>query len=136
MKMFSKLTIGAVMAAASAFGAAGAATAGSPIRHAVTLVGTPLVMRLNSDEFRIAFGVASERCANTGCSGSIRYRVRWTAPDGTSRSDSRQVAYKIAPNSGRTIAVDRQFLDTAEGAHTTQVLDVKVDKITWQADRI
>jgi hypothetical protein len=30
--------------------------------------------------------------------------------------------------------VDRQYLDTAEGAHTTEVLDVRVDRITCRDD--
>lgn len=132
MKMISMLMIGA-MAAAGA-GAAAGATSQASSRHAVTVVGAPLVMRLNSDEFRIAFGIDGKGCMPTGCSGSILYRVRWTAADGTSRSDARRVAYKIAPHSGRTIAVDRQYLDTAEGAHTTEVLDVRVDRITCRDD--
>jgi hypothetical protein len=87
-------------------------------------------MRLNSDEFRIAFGIDGQRCMPGGCSGSIHYRVHWTAADGTARSDARRVSYEVSPHSGRTIAVDRQFLDTAEGAHTTDIMKVSVDKIT------
>ena len=135
MKMISMLTIGAMIAASGAAAAAGE-TAEPSAKHTVTVVGAPLVMRLNGDEFRIAFGIDGKGCMPRGCSGSILYRVRWIAPDGTSRSDARRVAYNISPNSGRTIAVDRQYLDTAEGAHTTQVVNVNVDKITCQEDAL
>ena len=33
----------------------------------------------------------------------------------------------------RTIAVDRQYFDTAEGQHTTDVVKVRVDAITSAA---
>jgi hypothetical protein len=36
----------------------------------------------------------------------------------------------VSPNASRTIAVDRQYFDTAEGQHTTDVLKVSVDAIT------
>jgi hypothetical protein len=135
MKMISTLMIGAMVAAAGAQAASGA-TAEPSAKRTVTVVGAPLVIRLNSDEFRIAFGVDGKGCMPSGCSGSIHYRVHWTAADGTSRSDVRRVAYKISPHSGRTIAVDRQYLDTAEGAHTTEVLGVRVDKITCKDDAL
>ncbi len=96
----------------------------------VTLTQDPLVMRLSKDEFRIAFGINGENCGAKGCSGTIRYHVEWTTPDGASRSEIRHVDYTVAPNAGRTIAVDRQYLDTAEGQHTTQVVKVHVETIT------
>ena len=129
MKMVSTLLIGALISGVSA-----GATAASPDKHNVSLVGSPLVMRLNNDEFRIAFGIDGERCMPGGCSGLIHYRVQWKTADGTARSEIRRVSYKVSPHSGRTIAVDRQFLDTAEGAHTTDVMGVSVDKITCQND--
>jgi hypothetical protein len=60
----------------------------------------------------------------------IRYRVDWKTPDGTTRSEIRHVNYTVSPNASRTIAVDRQYFDTAEGQHTTDVLKVSVDAIT------
>jgi hypothetical protein len=36
----------------------------------------------------------------------------------------------VAPRTHRTIAVDRQYFDTAEGQHTTDVVKVSVDAIT------
>jgi hypothetical protein len=87
-------------------------------------------MRISKDEFRIAFGINGERCGTQGCSGLIHYRVDWKTPDGTIRSEIRHVNYTVSPNASRTIAVDRQYFDTAEGQHTTDVLKVSVDAIT------
>jgi hypothetical protein len=110
--------------------ASGASSALSSDRAALTQ--DPLVMRLNKDEFRIAFGIGidGQGCGQTGCSGSIRYRVEWTTADGTKRSEVKQVGYSVSPLANRTIAVDRQYFDTAEGAHQTEVLKVRVDRIT------
>lgn len=126
MRALSTCLIG-LIAASTAVGSAHAAAA----KHTVTLVGQPLVMRLNKDEFRIAFGVEGKQCTD-GCSGSIRYRISWKAADGTARSEARWVSYSISPAASRTIAVDRQYLDTAEGANTTDVTAVSVDRITCQ----
>jgi hypothetical protein len=98
--------------------------------HAVVLTQDPLIMRLSKDEFRIAFGINGERCGAQGCSGLIRYRVDWKTPDGTTRSEIRHVNYTVSPSASRTIAVDRQYFDTAEGQHTTDVLKVSIDAIT------
>jgi hypothetical protein len=129
MKMISMLMVGVLAA-----GAGAAATAEESAKHTslrtVSLVGAPLVMRLNADEFRIAFGIDGKQCMPSGCSGLIHYRVHWKTADGTARSEARRVSYQVSPHSGRTIAVDRQYLDTAEGAHTTDVLGVSVDRIT------
>jgi hypothetical protein len=106
---------------------AGAAPAS---KYRVSLTQDPLIMRLNKDEFRIAFGINGERCGANGCSGMIRYRVDWKTADGTTRSEIKNVSYIVAPRTRRTIAVDRQYFDTAEGQHTTEVLKVTVDAIT------
>jgi hypothetical protein len=111
--------------------AAGASVA-APSVNAIELTQTPLVMRLTKDEFRIAFGVHGERCASNGCSGSIHYRVDWKPMDGVTRSETKRVSYTISPHTGRTIAVDRQYFDTAEGAHTTDVVKVSVYRITCE----
>jgi hypothetical protein len=108
---------------------AGAGVSSSAMQS-VSLTQDPLVMRLSKDEFRIAFGINGESCGTNGCSGTIHYRVEWKTPDGASRSEIRHVDYRVAPNAGRTIAVDRQYLDTAEGQHTTEVIKVGVDAIT------
>jgi hypothetical protein len=125
MKMISMWLIGMVTVATGV-----SAAVKSPAVRTVSLVGAPLVMRLNNDEFRIAFGIDGKRCMPGGCSGLIHYRVYWKAADGTARSEARRVSYEVSPHSGRTIAVDRQFLDTAEGAHTTDIMKVSVDKIS------
>ena len=87
-------------------------------------------MRVNKDEFRIVFGIDGKRCGAEGCSGLIRYRVDWKTHDGITRSEIRHVNYNVLPSAGRTIAVDRQYFDTAEGQHTTDVVKVSVDSIT------
>jgi hypothetical protein len=108
---------------------AGAGTPG-PQGRSVSLTQAPLVMRLNKDEFRIAFGINGERCGANGCSGMIRYRVDWKTPDGATRSEIKHVSYNVSPRAPRTIAVDRQYFDTAEGRHTTDVVRVRIDGIT------
>ena len=108
---------------------AGAATA-MAASESVSLIQEPVVMRLNKDEFRIAFGIHAEGMAAKSCVGTIRYRVDWTTDDGLSRSEIRHVSYTMPEAARRTITVDRQFFDTREGAHTTNVVKVRVDKIT------
>ena len=121
------LLIAATIAALPAIGAA--TTANS---QPVSLSQEPVVMRLNKDEFRIAFGINAEHCAATerGCSGTIRYRVDWKTEDGTARSEIKRVSYRVAPRYRRGLTVDRQYFDTAEGAHTTEIVKVSVDQIT------
>jgi hypothetical protein len=97
---------------------------------AVSLSQSPLVMRMGKDEFRLAFGINSVGCTRSGCYGAIRYRVSWKAEDGTTRSDIREVGYTVLPHDARSITFDRQYFDTAEGAHTTDVVEVTVARIT------
>jgi hypothetical protein len=108
----------------------GAAGAAPPQGRSVSLTQDPLVMRLNKDEFRIAFGINGERCGENGCSGMIRYRVDWKTAEGATRSEIKHVSYTVSPHAGRTIAVDRQYFDTAEGRQTTEVVKVSIDAIT------
>jgi hypothetical protein len=98
--------------------------------RSVSLTQDPVVMRLHKDEFRIAFGINTEHCAQNGCNGVIRYRVDWKTEDGTSRTEVKQVNYNVSPRQNRVITVDRQYFDTAEGAHTTDIVKVSVDRIT------
>src|SRR5271170_137913 len=106
------------------------ATLAAPLEGAVLLTGDPVVMRLNKDEFRIVFGLEGKSCAPHGCSGSVRYWVDWKASDGTTRTEQKEVNYIVSPEAARTIAVDRQYLDTGEGAHTVDVVKVRTDSIT------
>jgi hypothetical protein len=99
----------------------------------ISLSQSPLVMRLSKDEFRIAFGINGERCPPNGCHGLIRYRVDWRTEGGVTRSEVKQVYFAVSPHSARSITVDRQYFDTAEGAHTTEVVNVSVDNITCYA---
>jgi hypothetical protein len=112
-----------------AAGVGRAALAAAP-EGAALLTGDPVVMRLNKDEFRIVFGIEARSCVPHGCNGSVRYRIDWKATDGTTGSEQKEVDYTVSPDAARTIAVDRQYLDTAEGAHTVDVVKVSVDSIT------
>jgi len=110
-----------------------AAIAGSATAAAAPLVSltqSPLVIRLSKDEFRIAFGINGEHCSANGCHGYIRYRVHWKTEDGLTRSEVKLVDYTVFAHAGRSVAVDRQYFDTAEGQHTTEVVAVNVDRIT------
>jgi len=100
--------------------------------HAPSLAQDPVVMRLSKDEFRIVFGINATACGHSerGCNGTIRYRVDWKTEDGLTRSETKRVAYAVAPHSARGVAVDRQYFDTAEGAHNTEVIKVSVTGIT------
>jgi hypothetical protein len=102
----------------------------SALNRSVSLTQDPLVMRLNRDEFRIAFGVSAEQCGARGCNGVISYRVDWKTEDGTIRSERKQVNYAAPPGAARTIAVDHQYFDTVEGRHTTEIVKVSVDKMS------
>ncbi|HEX2788970.1 MAG TPA: hypothetical protein VHN17_00935 [Steroidobacteraceae bacterium] len=108
----------------------GAAGISSAARRAVSLTQDPLVMRLSKDEFRIAFGINADRGAPNGCNGVIRYRVDWKTEDGMTRSEVRMVNYTVSPRASRAMTVDRQYFDTGEGQHTTDVIKVSVDRIT------
>jgi hypothetical protein len=114
----------------------GARGVASPaLKHSAALSQDPLVMRLDKDEFRIAFGINAGRFAPNGCNGDVRYLVNWKAEDGTTHSEIKRVNYTVLPGVSRTIAVDQQYFDTAKGEHTTDVVKVKVDKVTCLASR-
>jgi len=106
------------------------ALADPAVKPAARLVQPPLVMRLGKDEFRIAFGLDTSGCAVRGCGGVIRYSVAWRTEDGTRASENRRVSYRVPPHYGRALTVDRQYFDTAEGAHTTELVNVTVASIS------
>jgi hypothetical protein len=87
-------------------------------------------MRLSKDEFRIAFGLTARNCAASGCNGVISYRVEWKSDDGQTRAERRRVSYAVLAHYTRALTVDRQYFDTAEGAHTTDIVRVTVESIT------
>jgi len=128
--MISRLLKTASLSLAAAASICAGAPAAPAAALGVSLTQAPIVMRLSNDEFRIAFGIDGGRCAVTGCTGVIRYRVYWKTEDGRTRSEIKQVSYALAPRASRTITVDRQYFDTAEGAHTTDVVKVRVEKIS------
>jgi hypothetical protein len=106
------------------------ALAAPPAKRSISVTHEPLVMRLNKDEFRIAFGVDGEHCGANGGTGLIQYRVDWKTPDGTTRTERKHVSFTVSPLATRTIAVDRQYFDTAEGQHMTDVVKVHIDAVT------
>ena len=103
---------------------------------AVNVTNDPVVIRMDKDEFRIAFGVAGDACETNGCSGVIRYRAAWRTEDGTEASDDKVLSYEIPSGSKRSIAVDRHYFDTSEGRHTTDLVDVKVGDISCTTPRL
>lgn len=128
-----KLTVNRVGAAlVAALLAPTLAAAADTAPRAARVIQEPLVMRLSKDEFRIAFGIDVPRCAPRGCSGQIHYRIAWRTEDGTRVAETRRVSYSVPANYARTMIVDRQYLDTAEGAHTTEVVGVTVERITCE----
>jgi hypothetical protein len=122
------MLLACVFAVSSALAADSAADL--PAERSAALTQDPLVMRLSKDEFRIAFGVNTQGCVSNGCNGVIHYRAEWKTEDGTVISEFKRVSYNVVPHHSRTITVDRQYFDTAEGAHTTNVVRVTVDTIT------
>ena len=125
MKLLS-LPLIAIVSLSASLGA----VAAPPTQHAISVTHEPLVMRLNKDEFRIAFGINGEQCGANGGTGMIQYRVDWKTPDGTTRTERKHVSFTVSPLATRTIAVDRQYFDTAEGQHMTDVVKVRIDAIT------
>jgi hypothetical protein len=109
-------------------------TAAPASKRAVSLTQEPLVMRLDKDEFRIAFGLDAGRFASNGCNGVINYRVDWKTEDGTTRSQAKRVSYTVLPGANRTITVDHQYFDAA--AEATGAVKVSVDKITCLDSRL
>jgi hypothetical protein len=104
------------------------------LNHSVSLTQDPLVIRLSKDEFRIAFAIRTDRCGLEGCNGVIPYRVDWKTEDGTTYQETKRVLYSVSPGANRAIVVDRQYFDTAEGQHTTDVVNVGVDYLSSRRD--
>jgi hypothetical protein len=126
----SKYLTKGLLAAAVVAALPALAGAGAPRTPAASLNHAPLVMRLSKDEFRIAFGLDAPGCAPHGCSGMIRYRVEWRTEDGKTASEHKRVSFTVLPKYDRALTVDRQYFDTAEGAHTTEIVKVTVATIT------
>jgi hypothetical protein len=104
------------------------------LKHSVSLTQDPLVIRLSKDEFRIAFAIRTDLCGSEGCNGVIPYRVDWKTEDGTTYRETKRVLYSVSPGANRAIVVDRQYFDTAEGQHTTDVVNVGVDSLSSRRD--
>ncbi|MET0229865.1 MAG: hypothetical protein ABW186_02925 [Rhodanobacteraceae bacterium] len=103
---------------------------------AVNVSNDPVVIRMDKDEFRIAFGVTGDACDAKGCSGVIRYRAAWRTEDGAEATDTKVLSYDIPSGSKRSIAVDRHYFDTSEGRHTTDLVSVSVDEVSCTEPRL
>jgi hypothetical protein len=88
------------------------ATAALASERSVSLTQDPVVMRLSKDE----------RCASNGCNGVIRYRVDWKAEGGMTPSEIKRVNTTASPRASGAMTVDRQYFDTPEAEHTTDVV--------------
>jgi hypothetical protein len=103
---------------------------------AVSVSNEPVVIRMNKDEFRIAFGVTGDACRDHGCTGVIRYQAAWRTEDGSESTDTKLLSYDIPNGAAQSIAVDRHYFDTSEGKHTTDLVGVKVDAVSCQPARL
>jgi hypothetical protein len=129
MKISGLLGVGLLAAAMLPSGAFAASNVCS-----VSLAQDPVIMRLGKDEFRIAFGLSGEHCAQPGgCAGTINYRADWKAEDGTLRNEHKQLAFTIPDGAKRSLVVDRHYFDTSEGKHTTDVTLVSIENVSCDA---
>lgn len=124
MKIFAAISLGLTALFA------GSATAAPATTCSATVTPHPVVLRLGKDEFRLAFGIGGKECRRTGCAGTIDYRTTWQDEKGVRNVDVKRVGYSIPADAAQSITVDRSYFDTAEGKHTTQVVDVRVDKVS------
>ena len=116
------------LALALPFAEANAATPAS--QCAVSVTGDPVIIRMGKDEFRIAFGVTGDACEAGGCAGAIRYQAAWRADDGSDGVDRQELHYDIPRGAHRTVAVDRNYFDSREGGHTTDIVEVAIDDVS------
>ena len=119
-----------VLPLGEAFAATPAATC------AVTVTQEPVIIRMNKDEFRIAFGVSGERCQESGCAGVIHYKAAWRTESGEQSVESKLLSYDIPNGATQSIAVDRHYFDTSEGKHTTDLVQVTVDDVSCARSRL
>jgi hypothetical protein len=90
----------------------------------------PLVMRLGSDEFRIAFGLDGSRCPPGGCRGEISYKATWRGQDGVRTTEQKSVHFDIPSGAPRSLTTDRSYFDDGEARQTTEIVAVDVSKIS------
>ncbi|MEP6484816.1 MAG: hypothetical protein ABJB01_10225 [Rudaea sp.] len=96
----------------------------------VSMAQDPVVMRLGKDEFRIVFGLNSERCGARGCNGTISYSTEWTTEDGMARNEHKTLTYAVPDDAKRSLVVDRHYFDTSEGKHTTDIAHIRVEDVS------
>ena len=103
---------------------------------AVEVTQDPVIIRMDKDEFRIAFGVSGETCEQSGCAGVIRYKAEWKTDDGKQSVDTKLLSYDIPNGASHSIAVDRHYFDTSEGKHTTDLVQVTVEDVSCAPSRL
>jgi hypothetical protein len=96
----------------------------------ISLSQDPLVMRIGKDEFRIAFGLDTQACKDTGCAGTIKYNTTWETEDGARSTEQKSVAFSVPDGAERSLSVDRSYFDSGEAQHTTKVVSVDVAEIS------
>jgi hypothetical protein len=103
---------------------------------AVKVAQDPVIIRMDKDEFRIAFAVSGQQCQDGGCSGVIRYQAAWRTEDGAQSTDAKTLSYDIPNGASQSIAVDRHYFDTSEGKHTTDLVQITIDDVSCAPSRL
>ena len=103
---------------------------------AVEVTKDAVIIRMDKDEFRIAFGVSGDRCEQSGCAGVIRYKAAWRTENGQEAVDTKLLSYDIPNGANHSIAVDRHYFDTSEGKHTTDLVEVTIDDVSCAPSRL
>src|SRR3954469_3958964 len=103
---------------------------------AVEVTKDPVVIRMDKDEFRIAFAVSGTQCEDGGCSGVIRYQAAWRTEEGAQATDAKTLSYDIPKGASQSIAVDRHYFDTSEGKHTTDLVQITIDDVSCAPSRL
>lgn len=96
----------------------------------VGLTQAPLVMRIGSDEFRIAFGLDGSQCLPGGCQGEIKYKATWRGQDGAHTTEQKSVHFDIPSGAPRSLTTDRGYFDNGEARQKTEIVAVDVGKIS------
>jgi len=74
----------------------------------------PLIMRLNKDEFRIAFAINGERAVPTAARhDSLSSRLE--TPDGATRTERKHVNFTVSPSRAAPLPWT-QYFDTPKGS--------------------
>jgi hypothetical protein len=78
---------------------------------------------------RMILGVGASGRATSALRGSVSL-TQAPLVMRLNKDEFRMVSYAAPPGAARTIAVDHQYFDTAEGEHTTEIVKVSVDRMS------